>query len=912
MAQTAVDVVVRVKDLAALDRLKKSLAGVEGATLKGERSIKRFEGSLSKLSRTLAGLALGDQLRRAFGAAAELSGTEQRINNVTKKYSQFIGIQNVATQAAKTFAVSQQQALSDFSSLAARLGSTGASLKDLENIYGGFNTILLENQVSAQEAASAQLQLNQALGSGRLAGEEFRAIAETTPQLLDEVAKVTGVARGELKQFAADGGITSRVLIQALTNIKTQGADALAASLDTPAGKLRQFDAAVKDFQVTVGQELLPVITPFIVEMTKLLKAFGELPAPVKTAVVGLTALLAAAALLGPALGAIAGGAKALGAGLLALGAGGSTAAGALSLTTKALLVLKGAMLALPWVAVAAGLGLLVVETVKYINKKKELNQLMNASITMSDNLEGAQSKLKTEIERTRNEIENYNNKVEQQIGKGKRGAAQAEAYRKKIEELTKQLQLMEGEYNVVIRIQEIRERFGIDPNESGVKNGRTRGRQGSINRKKAEAARLAALNTPPVSTGSSGGGGGGGGAARESQVPQLQRELDLSNKLLENDRQRLEAQFNRNTAIVEKLAQDRIGIELAGKKAEIEAEDIPSAEKKIKLALAENEAKLQTLELNNQIAEAERQRVLAVQGVLAPLEQEIELLQAKLNGNEEEIRQLQQIEALAKSIAEAKRGAGAIPTAAEQGQASGLVQQRDELKAQVEEFEKMEGMVKQVSGTIASEFTSAVTSVIDGSKSVEEAFSDMLQNIGKAFIDMAMQIIQQQIQMIIYGMIMKALGISTGGGLGGSSPISMFNSAPSGFSSVAPVSNIPFSAGGLGYADGGRPKVGDVSIVGERGPELFVPDQPGRVMSHEASRAAMAQYSPSNESVQMAPVSNSYNFSTIRIADEEYVSREQLTKAMNEAAFNGAKQGEQRAMNRLRQSRSTRSKIGI
>ena len=42
-------------------------------------------------------------------------------------------------------------------------------------------------------------------------------------------------------------------------------------SLDTPAGKLHQFDAAVKDFQVTIGQELLPVITPFIVEMTKLL-----------------------------------------------------------------------------------------------------------------------------------------------------------------------------------------------------------------------------------------------------------------------------------------------------------------------------------------------------------------------------------------------------------------------------------------------------------------------------------------------------------------------------------------------------------------------------------------------------------------------------------------------------------------
>ena len=73
----------------------------------------------------------------------------------------------------------------------------------------------------------------------------------------------------------------------------------MSASLDTPAGKLRQFDAAVKDFQVTVGQELLPVITPFIVELTKLLKLFGELPGPVKAALVGLTALVAAAACTG-------------------------------------------------------------------------------------------------------------------------------------------------------------------------------------------------------------------------------------------------------------------------------------------------------------------------------------------------------------------------------------------------------------------------------------------------------------------------------------------------------------------------------------------------------------------------------------------------------------------------------------
>ena len=378
MAQTAVDVVVRVKDLAALDRLKKSLAGVEGATLKGERGIKRFETSLAKLGRTLAGLAVGDQLRRAFGAAAELSGTEQRINNVTKKYQQFVGIQKSAAQAAKTFAVSQAQALSDFGDLASRLGSTGASLKDLENIYGGFNTLLIENAVGAQQAASAQLQLNQALGSGRLAGEEFNAINEATPQLLDEVAKILGVARGELKQLASDGKISSQVLIQALTNIKTQGADALAASLDTPAGKLRQFDAAVKEFQVTVGNELLPVITPLIQQLTNLLKVLSELPGPVKAAAVGITAVAAAAVLLAPGIAAVVGGLKAATAGLLALGAGAGASTAALSFTTKALLVMKGVLLTMPWVAAAAGAVALGAAIYKLANRGKAVEEQFN------------------------------------------------------------------------------------------------------------------------------------------------------------------------------------------------------------------------------------------------------------------------------------------------------------------------------------------------------------------------------------------------------------------------------------------------------------------------------------------------------------------------------------------------------
>ena len=299
-----------------------------------------------------------------------------------------------------------------------------------------------------------------------------------------------------------------------------------------------------------------------------------------------------------------------------------------------------------------------------------------------------------------------------------------------------------------------------------------------TVSQLKEEAAAKLSSQLPPVGGGSS--SGGGGGVARESQVPQLTRELELSNKLLENDRKRLEAQFNNNTAQLNKLAQDRIEIELEGKKAEIAAEEIPAAEKKLKVALAENEAKLQTLELTNQIAESERQRAEALAGVTQPLEDEIELLQAKLNGNEEEIKQLQEIRRLKQSMLDIDPDADTSGVAA-------LVQQRDELKAQAEEADKLKQMYSSLASGIAGEFTSAFKSIIDGTKDVNEAFADMLQGIANQFLDMAMKILQDALTQQLMQLFTSLAGAGAGG----------FGGAPQ-------LSGIPFSAGGIGYEGGG------------------------------------------------------------------------------------------------------------
>ena len=367
------------------DKAEKELSQLQGELDDVGRSAGRAQSGIGKLNKALRGLgsviagaAIGDQLRRAFGAAAEAEGAAIRARNVTKAYEQLAGITEVAAASAEKFGISNSQALSDLTDLGSRLGSTGRSLDDIKDIYEGFNTVLVNNAVGTQQAAAAQLQLNQALGSGRLAGEEFNAINEATPQVIDAVAKILKVARGEVKQLAADGKVSADVLVAALRRIKRDGADQLADSLAGPAGQLRQFDAAVKDFQVTIGQQLLPVITPLVAQLTKLLKLFGQLPGPVKALVVGIAALGAAFAILAPAIG--------------------LTVSGLAALAPLIPGLLTVAALAAPYAALAVAVGALGVAVGAYYVEQAKLNRIMEGFDTTLDEVSGALSKKKSEL----------------------------------------------------------------------------------------------------------------------------------------------------------------------------------------------------------------------------------------------------------------------------------------------------------------------------------------------------------------------------------------------------------------------------------------------------------------------------------------------------------------------------------
>ena len=400
------------------------------------------------------------------------------------------------------------------------------------------------------------------------------------------------------------------------------------------------------------------------------------------------------------------------------------------------------------------------------------------------------------------------------------------------------------------------------------------------------QALAAAAAGFSPAGRGGGSGGGGGGtksggksaadAAAREAE--KMADQLLKAEKLVTAAERRLDVLQTTDEAQKAIVESENKMFEIAEKYGELAAKSMSDAETENLLKAQGLEIQAERVALEEQLADIEKQR-------FSGIDEEIAHMEAILAGTEEEYL-------LRKKIAELGGGP----------QAEAKALRAQELEAEVEAYRELESQVEQVAGSIASSMTNAFTSVIDGSKSAEEALADMFKDIGKSFIDMAMQIIQQQIQMIIYGMIMKALGIG-GGAFGSGASAPSIGTSTNYFGSGFTPMNF--------FADGGRPKVGEPSIVGERGPELFVPDNPGRVISNEQSQSAMEYFSPMNQQMAANGPMNStinYNGPTLNFNGDDYIPRSEASSLVNA----GAKQGEQRAMNRLRQSRSTRSKVGI
>lgn len=138
-----------------------------------------------------------------------------------------------------------------YTSLSVATQSLGVSQERAIGVTETINNLFLESGKGAQESAGAIRQLGQALQSGALRGDEFNSVAEGAPGILRAIELQTGKTRGELRELAAQGGITAELIVASLESYS----EAAQEAADKTSVTLEQaFTVAGNNLTYFVGQ----------------------------------------------------------------------------------------------------------------------------------------------------------------------------------------------------------------------------------------------------------------------------------------------------------------------------------------------------------------------------------------------------------------------------------------------------------------------------------------------------------------------------------------------------------------------------------------------------------------------------------------------------------------------------------
>ena len=346
-------VIIDVVDKAS-NKLKKINASANKAAKDFAKLDKRAGGITKRfnaLGKVLAAGALLEIGRRSIQTAADFQRLELRLKILTEQTGEFSKAQAIATRGQKLFGMSATEALEGVTNITSRLKPLGVSLEDIETTFIGFNTAAKLGGSTAIEASNAFRQLAQALGSGRLAGDEFRSVSEQVPLILKPLADELNVSTGALKQLAAEGKLTSEVVIRALRKLGSSGAEDLKKILENdPTQVFKNLQNEVEQLQIAVGSALLPAAKALTEVLTITAKVLNFLPPEFISIAAGITAVTAAATILMPILKAM------------------SVTVGVL---TKKFVILK-VLLAGPVVAAIAAVGLAITGIIGHYKKQAE------------------------------------------------------------------------------------------------------------------------------------------------------------------------------------------------------------------------------------------------------------------------------------------------------------------------------------------------------------------------------------------------------------------------------------------------------------------------------------------------------------------------------------------------------------
>ena len=233
----------------AFAKVNASLAAVDQNTRRYGRSMALLQAPIK--AATGAAMRLGVALGGTFAVGKYLQVADE-YTNINARLKLVTGSsQELATAQKDLYALSQETGTSyaanagTYHKLAVALKDAGVKHTELIGINEAVSKSLIVNGSSAEMASSFLLQFGQAMGSGVLQGDEFRAMMESNSYFAQQLARALDTDIAGLRQMSKDGKLTTDVIRGAVPKM------------------LQEIDRAFAKMPLTIGRAMTMVGNAF-------------------------------------------------------------------------------------------------------------------------------------------------------------------------------------------------------------------------------------------------------------------------------------------------------------------------------------------------------------------------------------------------------------------------------------------------------------------------------------------------------------------------------------------------------------------------------------------------------------------------------------------------------------------------
>lgn len=179
------------------------------------------DGLLGKVKGIVTTLAAGAGAKAVLGLSDQLASSSARLSLIVDDGGSVDALEQKIMASAQRSRASYLGTMQTISKLGLQAGDAFNSNDELIRFTELLNKNFVIGGSSATDQAAAMYQLTQAMGSGRLQGDEYRSIIENAPMLagaIEEYMRNVQGATGAMKDWSSEGLLTADVIKAAVFN----------------------------------------------------------------------------------------------------------------------------------------------------------------------------------------------------------------------------------------------------------------------------------------------------------------------------------------------------------------------------------------------------------------------------------------------------------------------------------------------------------------------------------------------------------------------------------------------------------------------------------------------------------------------------------------------------------------------